>query len=555
MAWSKKNRMFVITLSMAASLLVVSGCSDNKEAAEKNGEGSAEQSKAPDAGESAEKPEITSSIYDRGSVPSDIGNIEDNLWTRWINDESPVKVDFRSVPRSESVATFNTLFASGDAPDIIFEYDTAYRNQLYQQKQLMPIGDLIEKHSVDYKALMEKYPHLKTIGTKDDGQLYEVGRVSALHSFQALFIRKDWLDNLNLPVPNTMDDLMNVIQAFTEQDPDNNGVDDTFGIALSGETGGIINALFQDVTWIIDDNDQMVKDWDRYEASLAFKKKVYDSKWTDQDFLTDLNGEQALQDWVNGRVGIHAGRTTDTIDVDRYYRPLKQNVPDAVVVPILPEGPFGRFNVGLPNPVQMTAVVNAKADNPEAVIEYIDFLASGEAGSVLRNGFEGEHYTINSAGCPEFSDIEKFTKEVSWNVDFHMLISKIEIGECNALEKRLNAENPVNGEFIDIVRENNALNLHNKYPFITHGEHMPLLPNDLILISQNASDAIKNIYDQALVSGASFPVDRAVADAEKAWGDAGGAKLETFYADWYTKNKDTAFLAEDMFEYIPDWLK
>lgn len=549
MLWTKKKWIMGIAAIGLSGIFVVSGCSTNEGTERPPGE----QVNGESINE--EKPEISVSIYDRGSVPRAAGTSEDNTWTQWINQESPVKANFRSVPRWESVETFNTLFASGDAPDLIFEYATSYRNQLYQQGQLMPIGDLIEEHSESYKALMEKYPHLKTIGTKDDGQLYEVGRVSDLHSFQALFIRKDWLDNLNMAVPETTDELMQVIQAFTEQDPDGNGIDDTFGIALSGDSGAIINSLFQNVTWVIDQNGELIKDWDRYESDLTFKKHIFDSRWADRDFLTDLNGEQALQDWVNGRVGIHAGRTTDTIDVDRYYRPLKQNVPEAVVVPILPEGPFGRYNVGLPNPVQMTAVVNAQANNPEAVIKYIDFLASTSTGNVLRNGLEGEHYELNEAGCPDFADKEKFTNEVSWNVDFQMLISKIEIGECNALEHRLNSDYPVENEFIDIVRRNNELNLNHDYAPITHPEHMPLLPNNLILISQNATEAIKNIYDQAIVSGQDLPVEKAVADAKTAWERAGGAQLEQFYATWYAENKDTAFLAEDMFAYIPEWLK
>ncbi|TDQ40362.1 extracellular solute-binding protein [Aureibacillus halotolerans] len=522
-------------------LLMVAGCS--------NDGGSSEEASGETAGG---KPEISVSLYDRGSIPREEGSIDDNLWTQWINEESAVKVNYKTIPRWESVETFNTLFASGDAPDLVFEFDTGYRNQLYQQGQLMPIGGLIEEHSDTYKALMEKYPDLKTLGTKDDGKLYEVGRVSYLHSFQALFIRKDWLDNLNLEVPDTMEELLEVANAFTYEDPDGNGVDDTFGIALSGETAGAIGSLFQNVTWVINDEDQWVKDWERYEADLAFRKEAYDSGLADLDFLTDLNGEQALQDWVTGKVGIHAGRTVDTIDIDRFYSPLKRNVPEADVIPILPEGPFGRFSVGLPNPVQMTAVVNAQADNTEALVEYIDFMADPENAVNLRNGFEGEHYELDSEGCPEIIDGDKYTAEVSWNVDFHMLVSRAELGTCSDLANRLDEENPLEKEFIDIVHRNNELNLNNDYPFVTHGEHMPQIPNHLILISQNANDAIQNIYDQAIVSGEQYPVEQAVADAKKAWDEAGGEQLEEFYQTWYMENKDTAFLAEDMYKYIPD---
>jgi hypothetical protein len=43
----------------------------------------------------------------------------------------------------------------------------------------------------------------------------------------AVNLRKDWLDKLGLEIPKTTDDLYEVAKAFTELDPDGNGVDDT----------------------------------------------------------------------------------------------------------------------------------------------------------------------------------------------------------------------------------------------------------------------------------------------------------------------------------------
>jgi putative aldouronate transport system substrate-binding protein len=42
----------------------------------------------------------------------------------------------------------------------------------------------------------------------------------------------DWLDNLGLAVPVTLDEFRNVARAFTFNDPDNNGKDDTYGTAF-----------------------------------------------------------------------------------------------------------------------------------------------------------------------------------------------------------------------------------------------------------------------------------------------------------------------------------
>ena len=49
-----------------------------------------------------------------------------------------------------------------------------------------------------------------------------------------MFIRQDWLDNLGLKMPTTIEELKEVARAFTEDDPDGNGQNDTYGLAVDG---------------------------------------------------------------------------------------------------------------------------------------------------------------------------------------------------------------------------------------------------------------------------------------------------------------------------------
>lgn len=51
-----------------------------------------------------------------------------------------------------------------------------------------------------------------------------------------MIIRQDWLDNLGLEAPTNMDEFEAVIKAFTEDDPDGNGKNDTYGFSYSGNS-------------------------------------------------------------------------------------------------------------------------------------------------------------------------------------------------------------------------------------------------------------------------------------------------------------------------------
>ena len=49
----------------------------------------------------------------------------------------------------------------------------------------------------------------------------------------AMFWRKDWLDKLNLEVPETLEEYEKVLTAFVENDPDGNGKEDIAGMDVA----------------------------------------------------------------------------------------------------------------------------------------------------------------------------------------------------------------------------------------------------------------------------------------------------------------------------------
>lgn len=65
-----------------------------------------------------------------------------------------------------------------------------------------------------------------------DGRLYGLPLERGL-SRDALTYRYDWLQNLGLEEPKTVEDLVNMFLAFTNDDPDGNGEDDTYGTVTS----------------------------------------------------------------------------------------------------------------------------------------------------------------------------------------------------------------------------------------------------------------------------------------------------------------------------------
>lgn len=543
-----KIRYSVLFASVLACTALLAGCAskDAPREAAPSGSGAAEPKK-----------DITVSIYDRGLVPPAEGTIEDNRWTKWLNQNGPANVKFMAIPRFESAQKFNTLFASGGAPDLIFEYDTAYRNQLYTQKQLLPLDDLIESYAPNYKKMMEQYPQLKSVGTKSDGKIYELGRINELTPNHALFIRSDWLKKLNLEVPKTTEDFLKVAKAFTEQDPDGNGKNDTYGIALSFVSGYIIDYAFGAGTAWAEEDGKLVHVWDRIKASYDFRKQLFNAGVVDKDFLADTSGEKAKQDWLSGKLGIY-GANGGAGDKNLLEAFLKNN-PEGEYIPIaLPETQFGSFGPVIQNPLQMVAAITSSAKNPDAVMKYYDFLLSDQVADILRNGIEGEHYTIVD-GCPTPVDEAKNKVERAYMTDFQMVLSADPSNKCIGWNSIVNpiitgqtseAEKNLLNKRKEIAAEAYKLYIDKNRPMgaLTHGEHMPALPQDLQIITTNATKAMSDIWAKSVVEG-SYTTDMALKDAQAAWEKAGGAKVDDFYVEWYDSSKDNAFLTGNMYDF------
>ena len=66
-----------------------------------------------------------------------------------------------------------------------------------------------------------------------DGKYY--GVPTSAQTF-ALFVHKDWREKLGLPQPKSWDDIQALAKAFTTQDPDGNGKNDTYGFIVPAST-------------------------------------------------------------------------------------------------------------------------------------------------------------------------------------------------------------------------------------------------------------------------------------------------------------------------------
>jgi putative aldouronate transport system substrate-binding protein len=167
-----------------------------------------------------------------------------------------------------------------------------------------------------------------------DGKIYGIYRARPLGR-NAISYRKDWLVNVGLSEPKTMDELYNVLKAFTTNDPDKNGQNDTYGMTwckFFGPLDQIAVAFGAPNKWGVSADNKLVPYFDtpEYMESMKYIKKLYDEGLINKDYAA-METSEWTKDFQNSKSGVH-------IDVsDQAWRYQKNFIERFGIVDLDPE--------------------------------------------------------------------------------------------------------------------------------------------------------------------------------------------------------------------------
>lgn len=112
---------------------------------------------------------------------------------------------------SDTNQEFNIMLATKPLPDIIFG-GTKRLNKIALEGAMMPLDDLIEDYAPNIKEYFKDHPELKLGSLAADGKLYHIPCVlERTMPSVGFYIRTDWLRNLGLEIPTTVDEFYNVL--------------------------------------------------------------------------------------------------------------------------------------------------------------------------------------------------------------------------------------------------------------------------------------------------------------------------------------------------------
>ena len=174
------------------------------------------------AGEdSGEKTKLTGLVYKSGQNIS----VYDMGWMNTAMEQANVDIEWREVTTDDWGSVKGPLLSSGDIPDIMIGIDAVSAGDIMTFKGLFKDFTPYLDEMPNVQRMFEEVPKSKVMATAEDGKIYSITKYMNFKPQVGTkqYINKQWLDTLGLEMPETLEELTDVLKAFAEQDPNGNG--------------------------------------------------------------------------------------------------------------------------------------------------------------------------------------------------------------------------------------------------------------------------------------------------------------------------------------------
>ncbi|MGP5305870.1 extracellular solute-binding protein [Brachybacterium alimentarium] len=139
-------------------------------------------------------------------------------------EDSGIEIVWNNEPDEVWGEKKNLLLAGGDLPDALFTsgLSDAEVAKYGANGTLIALEDLIEENAPTLTAILDERPDIKAAITASDGHIYTLPSVEEMGLVEfprMLFLNTDWLEELGLEMPTTVEEYHDVLLAFKEDIP------------------------------------------------------------------------------------------------------------------------------------------------------------------------------------------------------------------------------------------------------------------------------------------------------------------------------------------------
>jgi putative aldouronate transport system substrate-binding protein len=330
-----------------------------------------------------------------------------------IEEYTNTKLSINWVPSAAYTDKINAVLASGDLPKVT----------LIDNNKAPSIVNALESGLFwEVGPYLKDYPNLSKMNPAVLNNISINGKIYGIYRYRpflrnGIIYRKDWLDNLGMKEPKTTDDFYAMLKAFTTDDPDKDGKNNTFGMTVpkSVDVFDTLMVYFGGPSgWEIKDGKLipgfMTKE---YMDTLKFMKKLYDEKLINQDFAIlpstyeHINSNKAGVS-IGGMDGAYNGTYADL---------MKSNPKAQLDIIGRLTGPKGDKHVASTgyNSTYMFPKSSVKSEAElKQILTYFDKMLDPKMQDLWAWGIEGKHYKMEN-GKPVRTNQQLYADELNSN--------------------------------------------------------------------------------------------------------------------------------------------
>ncbi|MBD2867126.1 extracellular solute-binding protein [Paenibacillus arenilitoris] len=408
---NRKRRMKAGAL-LAAIALAVTACGGNDEAAPPSG---SESGGTP----AALQLSMMLPSYNPEQMPADSSVL------KALEEKTGTKLAVSWVPSSTYTDKLSATVASGELPKtfVALEPKASFIVNAARSGMFWEVGPYLKNY-----PNLGKMSELVLNNISIDGKIYGVYRERDLARF-GLMIRQDWLANLGLQAPKSVDELYAVLKAFATGDPDKNGKQDTIGLAVGMQGNNI--AGFKDIlVYMGGPNEWELKDGKlvpahmtpAYLDTLKLYKKLYDEKIINQDFAIVQDGRSVM---YKGQAGLWIDNMLDGKGIEDNIKKVDPNAEINLINRIAgPKGDRTRAGSGYLG-MYMIPKTSVKTEAElEQILAYFDKVSEKEIQNLMKYGIEGKQYTLENGSYFPNAD-PKIRAEITDGNQFMILQNQV----------------------------------------------------------------------------------------------------------------------------------
>jgi putative aldouronate transport system substrate-binding protein len=388
---------------------------------------------------------IVVEVFDRGT---DGGRTlaANNVWTKWIQDKVKkdlnIDVTFQPVGRWSENTDIVNLMASKSAPDLCYTYNSGMIDNFRDWGGILDLAPYVDRLLPDFKKLLGADPALggDLIYRNQDPvtkKLYSVPNYVTYLARKNLFIRKDWLDKLGLPLPKTTKEFHDALVAFRDRDPGNVGRNNVIPLGQDSDARwGFSPIVYAYFNTKLSPRDEWVNRFtDRPIGMPGYKEglRVINAWYNEGLIYKDFPLMKVAEDYWNllktGRVGAFGASWDQVYRTDlKINEELARNVPGAEFVPVdCIEGPDGAYYKEVSDKPGLRIFVPSFSKNPEGALRYLNWLSKYENFNYLQIGNPGvNHDMVNGIPRAKAATGEWIMNSAN-NIDYTLPMNGIEL--------------------------------------------------------------------------------------------------------------------------------